>query len=200
MLINDLAREIHANAVAHGWWDEPRDIYEIDALIHSEWSEALEEARAGMPMVYAFADGKDVFAARRIIEDLDVIADEGLKPEGIAVELIDGCIRILDFMGECDAQVTGGYTDIEELWETMAEADIKDIKSVRIGLLISMLHKMSSECVPDEADCEYRFISAISVIRLALGWIYARGLDPMALLMLKHNYNKTRPYKHGKKF
>ena len=36
-------REIHENAVAHGWWIEDRDFGEICALIHSELSEALEE-------------------------------------------------------------------------------------------------------------------------------------------------------------
>ena len=43
------AKEIHENAVAHGWWEEDRTISEICALIHSELSEALEEARAALP-------------------------------------------------------------------------------------------------------------------------------------------------------
>ena len=46
MSLVQVAREIHKNAVDHGWWDGERDIDEIYALIHSEWSEALEEARA----------------------------------------------------------------------------------------------------------------------------------------------------------
>jgi hypothetical protein len=52
MLIRELAATIHQNAVDHGWWDEERELPEIVALVHSEWSEALEEARAGRPMVY----------------------------------------------------------------------------------------------------------------------------------------------------
>ena len=106
MSINDLAKDIHANAVAHGWWENKRSFGEIIALCHSELSEALEADREGQADVYVRSNG---------------------KPDGVAVEMIDCIIRILDW-------------------------------------------------------CEYAHI------------------DVEAVLAMKHNYNKTRPYKHGKNY
>lgn len=74
---NEWAKEIHKNAVEHGWWDEPRRFAEIIALCHSELSEALEEDRQANPIIYL----------------------KNGKPEGIAIEMIDCLIRILDWCG-----------------------------------------------------------------------------------------------------
>lgn len=101
MNINELAQEIHKNAVEHGWWERNRDFPEIAALIHSEVSEAVEEWRNGKPLLYfrvetEQADGTVVPECRTDDGDGDY-QRRGLKPEGIAAELADAVIRILDY-------------------------------------------------------------------------------------------------------
>lgn len=77
MEINKIAKDIHDNAVSHGWWDDgARPIPEVIALCHSELSEALEAYRNKEPMCW-LNDG---------------------KPDGIAVELVDCVIRIFDYL------------------------------------------------------------------------------------------------------
>lgn len=124
MTLNELAKEIHENAVAHGFWDEDRPLPEVLMLIVSELAEALEEARAGDKM-----NGR--------ISCMHYYSGEGYvssaptncckKPEGIVVEVADALIRILDWCGH-------------------------------------------------------------------------EGIDIEGIVREKHEYNKTRPYKHGKKF
>lgn len=79
MSINDFTKAIHENAVAHGWLEDERSFGEVVALCHSELSEALEADRKQEPLLWYNVNG---------------------KPDGIAVEMIDCIIRILDWCGK----------------------------------------------------------------------------------------------------
>lgn len=127
MNLNELAKDIHDNAVAHGWWDEERSFGEVIALCHSELSEALEEYRDGKSMIYCEACDDDGYCQLLdCLDDCSVMTELHKKPEGIAVELADCVIRILDWCGK-------------------------------------------------------------------------EGIDIEQIILLKHEYNKTRPYRHGGK-
>ena len=43
--LNAWAKDIHDNAINHGWWETQRPVPELLCLIHSEVSEALEAYR-----------------------------------------------------------------------------------------------------------------------------------------------------------
>lgn len=146
------AKEIHENAVAHGWWEEDRTISEICALIHSELSEALEEARAARPMMYVMDEYNGEY-----IQNPKYFGAK--KPEGIAVELADAVIRMLDWMAYCGQEYRLDY--VEEQGERLA---------------------------------------AGSVVFLVNGWLRMKGVQLKEVMEIKHRYNKTRPYKHGKAF
>ena len=115
--LNEWMQDVHRNAVEHGWHEKDRPFSEYAALCHSEISEALEEDRAGKPMLYVFDEFGEV--------ETDIAKFNGRKPEGVAVEMIDCIIRILDWCGRM-------------------------------------------------------------------------GVDVEQIMQLKHEYNKSRPYRHGK--
>lgn len=78
-MLNDLAKEVHEIAKAHGWWDSERNFGESLALIHSEVSEVLEDWRRGRAInVIVYTEGQLP------------------KPDGIPIEFADIIIRVLD--------------------------------------------------------------------------------------------------------
>lgn len=106
----EFAEEIHENAVAHGWWESgERNFGEILMLCVTELAEAMEEHRDGKPNIYfvlEMSDGKGgTYPA--IHEDIYKKGDfdDKMKPEGIAVELADCIIRILDYCGHAKINI-----------------------------------------------------------------------------------------------
>ena len=95
MKLNQFAKDVHENAVAHGWYEREPTLPEAIALIHSELSEALEEYRNGKPMVYGCCNIEGAVCDHSEECDREP-GDLSCKPEGIAVELCDAVIRILD--------------------------------------------------------------------------------------------------------
>lgn len=101
-MLNELAKEIHQNAVDHGWWEEDRHFGSLIALMHSELSEALEEYRNGhepTETYYSCANRACQTNDNGKCADWMIPCDLG-KPEGIPAELADCIIRILDYCGK----------------------------------------------------------------------------------------------------
>ena len=195
LYMNKFAQEVHAVAVEHGWWEgeENNDIDTKIALIHAEWSEALEEYRAGRPMVWfeCTYDGsvcsEDVVCDHLVGDDCDC-GNRYDKPEGIAVELVDGVIRILDLMA---AKGMHAY------FESCGTGTVLSLPQ-----LVKYLHYATAEagCELEElgtqrrAECWLR--NCLAAVR---EWLEDQGVDMDEVLRLKHEYNKTRPYRHGGK-
>jgi NTP pyrophosphatase (non-canonical NTP hydrolase) len=101
MTISELMTRIHGVNLAHGWNSQvPDDVPSVFGeklmLVCTELAEAMEEFRNGHP-----------FNEVRWEPDPDML----VKPEGIAIELADALIRILDL---CAANVI----DIEKAIRT----------------------------------------------------------------------------------
>ena len=79
MTIKQLQEQSYETAQEKGWWDDPRELGTLIALMHSELSEALEAAR------HDNLDGKD----------------------GVAEEFADVLIRIGDACGRLGLDLEG---------------------------------------------------------------------------------------------
>lgn len=121
MKLNEFAAEVHALAVEKGWWENAPTFPEVITMIHCELSEAVQEYRDGKPPVYyscfnvaangGFCGGKEMVECDFEFENCPY-RDE--KPEGVAVELADAILRILDYCAFAGI-------DIESVLETKHE-------------------------------------------------------------------------------
>lgn len=212
MTLAEMAKEIHENAMAHGWWDEEREAAEVYALIHSEWSEALEEYRAGRPDRWhectvgdgpcvAYTDNGECHAYKQV-GDEKLCVYHNAKPEGVCVELIDGVIRILDYIahrGEAEKYNAGAADWYFEMLDAEGEEWTNKVRAMSVPALVNRLHIETCGAWRSlQMNNGFETEGLLETATVAWQWIEGRGLDPEELLIEKHEYNVTRPYKHGK--
>ncbi len=193
MNLAKFAREIHEQSVAHGWW-ENGDLIEKLTMIHSEISEAVDEYRNARPMVYVPDLVSDDEAVPRY--ETDWAKFDGRKPEGIAVELADMCIRIFDLMAHCGCEDVLQVTDLLLLGGRMERslphlaAELHDDVS---GAYRAMRVLTSEQVQADDT------IDLVDAVYLIADWLRNRKINLWDVMRLKHEYNKTRAYRHGGK-
>ncbi len=189
---NDFAQEVHQNAVDHGWWEPKPSFAQIVVMCHSELSEAVEEYRCGRPMVYRMCE-----VSGKVPCDLDVTGVcafapgdpckyRGAKPEGVAVEMGDCILRILDVLAEENV-------DIDDNLAPGLGYHPGDLVAViaKCHTLISKTYLYSRT----HNWCAY----LLDCVETILAWAAQNDVDMEAVLRAKHAYNKTRPYRHGGK-
>jgi hypothetical protein len=171
--LNALAKEVHENAVKHGFYTPEPEIEATFDNFHRELSEAFD----------AYAKDKQPF---------EIYFDEqsNKKPDGIVVELADMVLRILD-----TSAAIGHKLEPFNILCTFGD-------SFTFTKFINAAHGLVRNWF-DESNGAYvtRYLWPERIIHdiAAASKHFYPDVDFWAVVKAKHEYNKLRPWKHGKR-
>lgn len=180
--LNKLAAELHEAAVQKGFWDvEDAEIKHI-AKMHSELSEALQEDRCGRPMLYV----DDIEVMDRIT---DPAMFDGRKPEGVAAELADFVMMVLDWAAARGIMLP----DVDAIFHY--DSCVPDAS---LPELVRNMHE--GVVTIDNGFIAREDVAFASIPYMVNEWLKARGIDLWQIVQLKMEYNRSRPKLHGRAY
>lgn len=187
MSLIQLAEEIHAAAVKKGFWDVDMAVDKHVAKLRGELGEAIQEDRCGRPMLYV----DDIEVCERIT---DPAMFDGRKPEGVAAELADFVMMMLDWMQESHEEsvmITAEFTAPQPMRDVLRGTHF-------VQLINSLYHSVEAVCCGKDTPAgEFYSAMIFSVYGPAL-WLEERGIDIWEVVRLKMAYNASRPALHGR--
>lgn len=185
MDLNKLAKEIHKNAKAHGWYDEEHSREHYFMLVITELSEAIEADRKGENAnVDRFNEwmNRPMYLAQYTEVDRLKDAFECFIKGTVDEELADACIRLLSFAGAIDE-------------------DLKEVDEEYVDYIADYFSKMKEftqqiyHIIYDDLTSYRLWKPLMSIFALCK----VRNIDIEWFIEQKMKYNKLRPYKHGNK-
>lgn len=196
----EMARDVHELAIAKGWWQEPRSDIGLLQLINSELGEGTEALRTGAmsDKIRGFT-GVEEEVADTVIRLLDMAQDRGIAPWEALPEIDEEIYAESSFVG-----VFSTYKAWLPLDDNMPvdELDILGVISSPLGIHMhygylyanSLMahgywHRMKESLTQNLSECLYLVFEACKVT----GWRVAEAI------VAKHEYNATRPMRHGGK-
>lgn len=173
-----LAKEVHANAVAKGFWDEQHSEEHYLMLVITELSEAVEAHRKGR--MASIPEGIEDFPDKAFIASFE----RNIK-DTVEDELADAVIRLLDLLEyltfERGRRISAQFGRYKAFGHEFTQLVCDAVYEIVDGHLAPQ-----NRCV--------RGISEIQSIAERL------NIDLERHIRLKMRYNATRPRLHGKKY
>jgi rubrerythrin len=177
----------HQCAVDHGWHEEPREDAEALMLVVSEMSEAVEAYRDhGMASLYKCRKCGDVHGPGRC-PACGATPSGRDKPEGVASELADVVVRLLDLAG------LKGWS-VETIPPPVCLGTAHAPAEGFVGDCWRVLEEVMTH-LPYRTTGGTMVQWVVHVLNLA----WHHGLDLSTAINMKHHYNLTRPHRHGGK-
>lgn len=215
---NGLAEDVHQNAVDHGWYEQAPSMTSVLTNIHSELSEAWEAYRDHRPMLCSGcalglsctdATFGGLVCPERSIEAADASAPcmhATGKPEGIAIELTDAVIRMLDTCGHEQLDINAAMESAPALMNSYARSFLRhESATTSFADLLAYLHEVVScahveyRVTQDKAERHTESYFAECILLISDYVTRNTNTTLMECIQLKHAYNLTRPYRHGGK-
>jgi hypothetical protein len=207
--LDELGQIVHALAIEKGWWSKilptthprgdiaSRDMGEILMLAVSELGEAMEEVRKpdfDPKTIYYMLPPESAPKTNGKVLYRPGMVGLPNTPEGFPIELADCVIRLMDTCCALDVEIHDRYSTAKLALGSFvpnwppgrflmsAVSDLGGAFTIeREGRRLGLSGRI--------ADC-IAMIDRISEIY---------GFDLEAAIWLKHEYNKTRPFRHGGK-
>jgi len=193
----DYIKEVHNIAKSKGWWEKPIKIEDLILLSNCELCEAVEELRKDHSPNHVYYSGK--------MEPDGTVTNN--KPEGFPIEISDMMIRVFDYLGYI-CEIKGAYNwneiyfySFDEIIENNFEETFKKVLDIYTlderyhGDINQKLYYLGKELFKVE-----KYQDLIKVIILILNLDYRFTLDLEGAMKIKIEFNRTRPYRHGKRF
>ena len=174
MNLNKLAKEVHEDAKAKGFYDEPREDETLLILIICELAEAVEADRNNRSCK-CFDFDQNLFNDREFKHLFEKYAKDTIEDE-----LADAMIRILDF---------AGYKGIDILTnpKIVFFFNTKSFPEKLFLITGLIINNRNGGFIPDS----FRYL-AILCVEMKIDW--------QTHIKLKMRYNKLREHKNGKEY
>nr|DAM43996.1 MAG TPA: NTP-PPase-like protein [Caudoviricetes sp.] len=185
----EIAKEVHANAVAKGFWDEFHSPNHYFMLAITELSEAVEAHRKGRTA--SIPEGIEDFPDKAFIPSFESHVKDTLEDE-----LADTAIRLLDLYGSIIEKKEDTPDITDQVKENYSHAsDFVGVPNEFTDWAFALAHDLS-----DNPIAYTTLLKVYNGLCTLLCMVEHFDVDLERHVRLKMRYNATRPRLHGKKY